>query len=65
MSNLQKLISAIIILLGTMFGAWVAMTDDDPTTKPDVDAVVEDAADVIGAARDMAAKDSPEDDNAE
>lgn len=57
MSNLQKLIIAIIALLGSLAAGWVALTDNDPTTKPDVEAVVEDVTDVIDAAKDMKAKD--------
>lgn len=58
MSNKVKaIVAAILILLSSLFGGYVALTDSDDTTNPDVKAIAEDAKDVFDAvtAKDEAA----------
>lgn len=49
----KALIAAILALLLSSFGAYVALSDDDLDTNPDYAEIVEDVGDVVDAASEM------------
>lgn len=46
----KKVVTAIIVLVGLLFGAYVLLTDNDPNTNPDPAKIVDAAKDVYNAA---------------
>jgi len=58
--EMKRLITAIIAFIALAFGAYVAMTDNDPATNPDPQQIIDAGTDVYDAIQDVREKSAAE-----